>query len=338
MSPSAAPAPTPAPTVHPLLSDRYGLIVHVASPMIRSEASAEILARLGGAFAVSADGRRVAYWESRRLYVIDLARPGQRSEVFRLAEGEAVTAALGRGAIAWSTDGTGLLIAVTSAEYVPSEVPDPPLLWVTLRHLDLTTGSVHELYREEPGHPVHPLTWDRANAISAAVWWGPGGFSFAHFAIRDDGARVQPSRQRQDYVATLPSAFQVAPDASRVLWRTFFADEPQGVWIAPLADASQFTRLEAQNGERVVGALWRDAMEILVSISSGDDSDDGERLEIWPVDGTKRVLFRGEHRLEGVRPDGTAAVTNNGLIDLKSGVLAPIPGYSGGAVASVILR
>lgn len=341
-SASPTPPPTPTPTPHPLLSDRYGLIIDSGSAIVRSELDATAIAQLRGdpfIGAVSPDGRKIAYWE-RGLWVLELSASPKPRQIVSLAEGEFVPISTG-GGVAWSSDGTGLLIAVVRDHPPrPSGPPDHSFAYSTLRQVDLATGSVREILREAPGFPFFPLAWDRANRMSAAVSWGPGGFAMGYVVVRDDGTRVQPGPPSgpQQIAETGPGAFEASPDARYMLLSTFFTDDPQGVLVWPLADRSRVTVLEPHDGDRVVGARWRRGDELLVSISTDDDLRDSERLEIWSLEGSRRVVLAAVHRLEAVRPDGTAAITNKGLVDLETGVLAPIPGYTGGAVASVVLR
>ena len=108
----------------------------------------------------------------------------------------------------------------------------------------------------------------------------------------------------------------------------------------PLAEPAQRITLEAVGDERVVAALWRDAREIVVSLSPNASARDADRLEVWPLEGPRRVVLRGQHRLDAVRPDGTAAITSRGVVDLATGATAPIPGLGSGqrVLASLLIR
>lgn len=342
--PTASATATPAP--HPLLSDRYGLIVFGDVARVRSERDPAEIGRLRvGTFNdrfvgdVSSDGRKVAYWGSGGLWVTDLSNPAQPRQLLILPDGEFVPTSTG-GGLAWSSDGTGLLFAIVKHHPPqPEGPPDHSFAYSTLRQLDLATGTVREVLREAPGFPFFPLAWDRAKGISAAVSWGPGGFAMGYIIVRDDGTRVESSSASgpQQQAETGPGSFHAAPDAGHVLLSAFF-DGPAEVWVWPLADRSKLTVLKPREGDHVVGARWRNADEILVSISTDGDLRDGERLDLWSLDGSRRSVVLAKHSLEAVRPDGTAAITNKGLVDLATGVFAPIPGYAGGAIASVVIR
>jgi len=342
VSPTATAAPRPGATAP--ASDRYGLIVELRPPLLlRSEVDARSLAELSGELssgAVSPDGRTFAYWETwsgaaRVLRLLEATAPAQSRSLLTLPESEMAATSTG-GGVAWSTDGKGLLIAVNSRDYVEQSVPDAAHLYATLRQVDIATGSVREIARKEPGHPFFPIAWDRPRGISAAVEWGPGGFATAYVTLRDGAAPVRTGLP----AVTLPIAVRAAPDASRVLMWSFFAEDSRAVYVWPLAEPAQRITLEAVGDERVVAAIWRDAREIVVSLSPNASTRDADRLEVWPLEGPRRVVLRGQHRLDAVRPDGTAAITSRGVVDLATGATAPIPGLGSGqrVLASLLIR
>lgn len=101
---------------------------------------------------------------------------------------------------------------------------------------------------------------------------------------------------------------------------------------------TQVTTLGAAGDEHVAAAMWWNAREIVVSLSRTSGARDGERLEVWPLEGPRRVLLRAQHRLEAVLPDGTAAITNRSVVDLATGELEAIPRMTGRATASLLMR
>lgn len=280
----------------------------------------------------------MAWWEAYRtgvarvLWLSDGSGRGAR-KLLTLPDSE-IAAISTFGGVTWSTDGTGLLIAVNSRDLVPQTQPDAAYLYVTLRQVDVAAGSVREVFRRAPGHPYFPITWDRARGVSIASGWGPGGFTFGYTTIRDDGSTGGVAFP----TSTMPSLIRPSPTAERVLMRTLF-DEARTVHVWRVADPKHVA-LETATGERVVGALWRTDTEIVVSLSTSGDRENGDRLEIWSVDGQRRVVLSVRHRLDAVRPDGSAAITDLGVVDLGSGVVARIPeiGPFQRVLASVILR
>jgi hypothetical protein len=85
--------------------------------------------------------------------------------------------------------------------------------------------------------------------------------------------------------------------------------------------------LEAAPDEHVETALWRNSREIVVLIAG--DSPSAHRLEVWNIDGGRRVVLGGAQDLAGVRPDGTAAILSGQVVDLETGAASPIPGSLG---------
>jgi hypothetical protein len=227
------------------------------------------------------------------------------------------------------------LIAVNSVELASrSGLPDAPPLYSTLRQLDMADGSVHEIVRNE-GRATwfSPLAWDRARGISTAAVVGPGGFA-AGYIILHEGALPDEGRLPSQTL-TLPGYVRSAPDASAVLMRGF--PEHRELYVWPLAQPAQVRTLTAAADEYVTAAMWRNSREIVVSLSQTSSSDTGDRLEIWAIDGSRRVLLTAPHRLAAVRPDGTAAITDKGAVDLESGTIEDIP-ETGRALAAVVLR
>ncbi len=335
---SAVPSAQAAPAAP--LSDRYGVIVSGRqSSYLRSETDPKTIASFSTDLSnavVSPNGRMIAYWAgggggARVLMLIDLAAPAAARTLLTLPASE-VAATSTFGGVAWSSDGTGLLIAVNSTEYVKQPVPDALNLYATLRQLDLPSGSVKEIARKELGFPFYPLAWDRARRISAAVEWGPGGFATSYVTVRDDGSLQRAALPG----TTLPRSVRAAPDASRVLSRSFYADDAHAVYVWPLADPAQRTTLTAAGSDRVVEATWRDGREIVASVTSDAKSNDGQRLEVWPLQGTRRVVLTAPHVLEAVRPDGTAAITTAGVVDLALGTFAAMPADPGRGVSGSV--
>jgi hypothetical protein len=332
-------SPTAQPTIAAPLSSSYGVIVDDTAPYLRSETDPKHLGALsGGPFngAVSPDGRKIAYWgysngAPRVLSVLDPASRAQAQVLMTLPDAEAASTAVGGGVI-WSTDGTGLLIAVNSRAFVQQPVVDAPYLYVALRQVDLAGGSSREIARKERAFPFFPIAWDRTRGVSAAVEWGPGGYATGYVALSEDG-----TTQSADLAGrTLPNLVRAAPDASLVLSLDFESSSAVvSVW--PLTAPTQRVTLRPEAGERVVAAIWRTSSEIVVSIGRTADAGNAERLELWALDGRRQVVLRAPHRLDAVRPDGTAAITSAGVVDLTTGALAKMPEDANRVVASFVL-
>jgi hypothetical protein len=197
----------------------------------------------------------------------------------------------------------------------------------TLRTVDLATGSVREIARVEPGLPLRPVAFDRQAGIASAVEIGDGGY-MASYVVARDGA------VRRVSLGTDIAPGVAAPDASRVLAVRF---GPAAVMVWPLAEAERFTTMDAAAGERVMRAIWRNAREIVVLVDG--DAPAAHRLEVWPLEGPRRVVMPGALDLSAVRPDGTAAIVGGQVVDLDTGVAWPIQGLGGLRVTgSFLLR
>lgn len=322
-------------------SDRYGWIDDARPPLVRAETTSTTIVQLRGDFfhgAVSPDGRRIAYWETysspevRTLWLVDAAGTTQPRMLLTLANTEIAAVSAGDGVV-WSSDGTGLLIAVNSlALNSPAPPVDATPQYATLRQLDIATGSVREIARNQGvGAWFEPIAWDRDLDVSAAVEIGPGGFVSTYIVVRDGSGLTGTPLPEQ----TLARYVRASVDARSVLMRGFF--EHRAVYVWPLAEPTQVTTFRASGSEYVVAALWRAAGEIVVSLASSADATTGERLEIWAAPGQRRQLVSAPLRLDAVRPDGSAAVTDKGVVDLRTGVVDEAPRRSR-AIASVLVR
>lgn len=343
-------SPTPAATTPAPGSERYGLILGASRRVagfpaagVRSEADPRKLGDLATELfngAVSPDGRRVAYWETPRvgaarvLRLLDGSAPAQPRILLTLPDTEAASGSTA-GGVAWSSDGTGLLVAVNGRDDVSRPAPEGPpvhaVAYAALRQVDLASGSVREIVRREPGLPLRPVAWDRARGMAAAVEIGPGGYATSYILVRDGAA---PIRTALDLMEILALSVRAAPDASRVFvvsWRPAHA-----VHVWPLAEPERRATMDLAAGERVATAMWRNAREIVVSLEG--DVPGADRLEVWPLEGPRRVLLRGRHELNAVRPDGSAAIVSGQAVDLVTGATWPIPWLTKRVDASFLLR
>lgn len=315
----------------PSAPDRYGLII---GRELRGETSPQSIGMLTTESfrgAVSPDGRRIAYWEilsahagARVLRLTDPSAKDGGRVVLTLPESEAASIAYGSG-VAWSSDGTGLLLAV-HALYVatpppPGTPPLAPALDTALRQVDLASGAVREIASANGGFPVQPLGWDRSRGVAAAIEIGPGGYATSYIVVRE-AASLSPTRVPLDQVEVPAFLIRAAPDGSRVFAVGRFPRPAVHVW--PLAAPERRTTLPLGLGDRVSAAMWRNASEIVVALETAD-ADSAARIELWPLDGPPRVLVRGLRGLDAIRPDGTGAIVAGHVVDLRTGTTGRIP-------------
>lgn len=333
--PSVALTPTMEPT--PPGADRYGLVIGTA---VRSEGDPRKIAELAASpsyGAVSPDGRRLAYWEAppgageaRVLRLFDIAAPAQERVLVMLPATERADVSTG-GGVVWSNDGSSLLIGVRSVAYAftPPPVGGERPLYAALREVDVASGAVGEVARLTASLPLRPVAWDRTSRTAAAVGIGGGGYTGSYVVAREG---VAPT--------TTPMCCNIlpavgAPDASRVLAISF---DPRALFIWPLADPGRRTTMDAAAGERIDRAIWRNSRDIVVLI--GGDAPAAQRIEVWSLDGARRVVLRDVRDLAAVRPDGSAAIVSGQVVDLDSGARWSIPGLTGPQhhVATLLLR
>lgn len=336
---TAAPTPTqaaPSPAVEKAPgADRYGLVL---GRTVRSEGDPRKVAELAGdaaCGAVSPEGSRLAYWdvlcgggEARVLRLFDLGATVPDRILLTLPETETAAVSTG-GGVVWSSDGASVLIGVTSREYdrnIP--VGAARALYAALREVNVGTGAVRELARVERSMPLRPVALESSSRTVAAVGIGGGGYTGSYVVAREGSAPT-----------TTPMCCNIAPaigapDASRVLAVSL---EPRALFIWPLSDPGRRTTIDAAAGERIDRALWRNAREVVVLV--GGDASPAPRLEVWSIDGSRRVVLRGVRDLAGVRADGSAAIADGRIVDLESGRTWAIPGATPlGHVPTLVLR
>ncbi len=175
---TASPSPTAA-------ADRFGYVLFTdgnsARIEVRRERDGAPVFELVGAYpAVSADGKRLAYWRTTPdvgatdLRVLEVADHTSDRSVL------ALTAQTLGGAVVWSNDGQGLLVATYSRETVGGPGPERGPAQYSLVMLDLTTTPPGMRTAATPlsgGAVFLPVAWDRPGQIAAAVVTGPGGYA-----------------------------------------------------------------------------------------------------------------------------------------------------------------
>jgi hypothetical protein len=97
----------------------------------------------------------------------------------------------------------------------------------------------------------------------------------------------------------------------------------------PFDRFDQQTELPSVPGEWIHHATWRPgADELVVSVSTGTYTPTSPRLEVWPLQGSRRSL-RSSGGLLLVRSDGTAALAlDYMLVDLATGATSMVPRQS----------
>lgn len=310
-SASAGPAPVP--------DDRYGYVFvgQEGSISVRRERDPIPMSMQGAtspspgpaAFelrglypAVSSDGRRIAYWRTTN----DIATDLRVLEVADLRSDRSVLTVTARrgGALAWSNDGQGLLVATCGLQGVgPFGAPSE----CDLETVDLTTTPASARRAAERlggGRVFLPIGWDRAAQVAAAVVTGEGGYATEYVTWRGRAATPFASVQMPRPLV-IADRVRASPDAKLVL---ALEDSLTGVRVWPLEDVTKAESIT--HPSRILAAFWRPGAaapyEVIWVV--------GDRIELVAhAPGRPRVepptvLYTGTGSLgvTGIRPDGSA--------------------------------
>jgi hypothetical protein len=190
--------------------------------------------------------------------------------------------------------------------------------------VDLKTKQVRELVRVG----FVPLAWHPAS--DTAVGWafkGDGGFADSYVAVQ--GGRVTHSQFPQGQV--IGGSVRASRDGRRIVAVYGGTSAQSGGTIRwwPFDRFDQQTELPSVPGEWIIHATWRPgADELVVSVSTGTYTPTSPRLEVWPLQGSRRSL-RSSGGLLLVRSDGTAALAvDYMLVDLATGATSTVPRLS----------
>lgn len=316
-----------------LLSDTRGFIAldETSAPAkLRRETDTTAVATLRGQRfigAVSGTGRRVAYWVTTSggalvLRVFDVTAPDQDTSLATLLEAER-----GVGAV-WSTDRTGLLVAVESSGRAGTG--EAPGQFSALRVVDTPTRSIHEIARLSDGTVFWPVGWDRDARLTSACIVSADGTAIAYALVGEDAlsARIP--------IGAGIMARTVLSSGKAVLG--IMNDSVIRIWS--IASYNEHRELGAPAGERITFARWKPGgTEIIVSIA--------DRLEVWPAaGGDHRIVARGLSAASDllVSADGALAVVgfDSGrsavAVDLATGRTAPVPMAGERLIAAVSFR
>jgi len=354
LEPSTATPPTDSPTIvaasvaptvvastsTPLSTPRTGTAARPglisrngdAPIVIRTETDATGIRTWPTFGVVSPDGSRMAYGTqtagSAEFHVLDFG--GTDRVVATIADRRP-------GAVAWSTDGTGLVVVV-----VQTTDPTPIVMAI-----EIASGAGREVYRGigPSGASVVPLVWRRSPEIFAVYETGPGGYSFGYTVIRPGQApvRTDPSSDLGDVLGMVASS-----DGSYVagLW---LRENVIKVW--PVDDFSKQTQLTPVASEQFSSPRWWPGRTEIAYAAArlADGLWRDTRIERWdPRSGVRTIVKRlpdaGSIGTFLIRADGSGLLTQGPYppgaweaTDLRSGITSVVPQISGENILRTIV-
>jgi hypothetical protein len=272
-TPQSTPSPLPTPTAAGVLDDGFGILIGSG---VRRESNPDpvfVLDIGNGGGVVSPDGRRLAFWANTDLRVIDIARNARARTLLSVSNAGEYALYM-----AWSSDGTGIVVGVNGAPRIPAA--DAPPAYTAVRVVDVAGGAPREVARVA-GANVVPLAWDRDARLIAAyepICCGTANYD----TITEDGVvnRTPPG-------STL-YFLQASQDAKHVFGRNlgptsgpFLATTLLRVW--PVGAFDSGVELRSTGDEPIRAAEWRPGTaEIGVLFN--------DRLELWTPNGTRRSI------------------------------------------------
>ena len=301
---TTASAPTASPGGNAIYNDDFGFVgTDVgAGVTIRAESGAprQGLSFSAQGFAVSPDGKNIAYW------TVGTSSGPQQLRTFttlgNATEQTWVTLAAGQrgGGVAWSSDGAALLYSTETGNFGISGGANS----ATLNVYELAANGRHGTTidtQTNTGWLYRPIAWDRSANLAAAALTGEGASMTLYVTVRlnpDTSFTVQRVDNRsRDVALSLGSA---STDGKLVLAIEGFSGNI--VWW-PLADIGA---KKTASGTGKSGARWQPGTHKIGFISA-----DGGFVLFQTDDGSASTPFRGVKAGSTVRTfraDGTAVV------------------------------
>jgi hypothetical protein len=212
---------------------------------------------------VSPDGRHAAYWSNSELRHIDIAPNAVPRTLIAIPSNESALY------IAWSGDGTGIVIGVNGAG---GGFADAPPGYTALRVVDVAGGQPREIVRL-PNTAVIPLAWDREARLITA--YQPSSSGARSYYLIDEAGSINSS-------IAGPGLYEV--EASNYAQQVFGHGDPGSVLrVWPRGSYAAGVELRAAGDERILDAQWRPGTaEIGVLFE--------DRIELWTASGARRSL------------------------------------------------
>jgi hypothetical protein len=321
-----------------VLDGRFGLVVvantrgNASTTNVRSETSDAVVTTFmplerSWTFlsrTVSPDGRSIAYWtpvdNGPVLHVRDVASGGDRTVFTGARE-------MFGNTFAWSSDGTGLVVAIDNGCQELCPTPQIKELWT----IDLATGATEKI---ASGKFWLPAVWDRTAKLVVAGVTGPGGYLVGHDVI---DLRQQPYAIRSTEVRpAVIGRLAASSDARFVLLSADFGGTSALSWW-PLAEPQKKQDVAFDGAT----AEWRPGTSEIWWVGGRTPAGcrispcAGTELKSFDVLTGRTATSRGSFgsTIAGFRVDGSAAMTldrSGGpesliVVDVRTGQTARLP-------------
>ena len=334
-------APTASPGSSAVYNDDFGFVVTDvgAGSTIRSESGAprQGLSFSSQGFAISPDGKNIAYW------TLGTSAGPQQLRTFttlgNATEQTWVTLTAGQrgGGIAWSSDGAGVLYSTETGSFGIGGGTNSATLDVYEFAVGGRRGTIDT--QTNTGWLYRPIAWDRSVNLAAAGLTGEGAGMAFYVTVRinpDNSFNAQRVDTRSNGMQM--NTIRASSDAKLVLGVDFGSGE---IRFWPLADFS--ARKTSGNGK--TGALWQPGTHKIGFLSADSfflfQADDGSTSTTFR--GVKPGSLPRVFRADGTAvvlavPQGTGlGATEYTVVRLSDGATSSFTA-TGGLAASVRVR
>lgn len=248
-----------------------------------------------------------------------------------------IAAGLIGGPIVWSSDGTGLLYAVQSAELFPGAGGGPRS--AALESFDLSTPQAPPATNSElrltSGAWFVPLSWDKAGSFATALVTGEGGLGRS-YVTWDRRAGQSSVKLTQFPWSVIADTVQASPDAKRLLAIDLSANVLR-IW--PAEDIAAAGMIGVGTA-KISDARWRPGTRADVAWVFD------QNLAVFTYQSDiSRTIYRGQSapQILAWRADGSGLVVNemgrvNFFVDLSSGQATELSDFGGFIAGAVLLR
>ena len=312
----ASPSSSPSAGGSGAYNDDFGFVLTEPGQGVTTTVRSESGARLGSFdqshFAVSPDGRQVAWFT-----------PNGSQQQLRVANASDVTKAIFSsglgpnergGTIVWANDGSGLLYQTYTIEPAPSP-PSPPgnSSLYAVRRLDLRSAAPSQVVLTSSirGLVLEPIAWDRAANVAAVVETGEGGFMGSYDVIRFNGADAVTTKNPVVTFGGQYLAFSVrASSDAKLVFGAAIGNGASGLEWWPIADFATRKQIPGSSN-----GLWRPQTHEVATVGgcAGDAAcgpNGGVRL--FDVDkNAGRIVYglgTANMNLSAFRADGSALI------------------------------